>query len=310
MYIQLRLSYIKWITAATCVGMFIVLIAGALVTKTESGRGCGDDWPLCNGKFLPAYTWESMIEYSHRAVSGVVGILVLLTFIAIIRKYGRRSEAYIYASGIAFFTVLQAILGAMAVKWEQSSIVMALHFGFSMLAFTFTLLTFQVVRRGVESHHNNVDVSHSFTRFSWLFTVYSYIVVYIGAYVRHTDSSGGCSGWPLCNNEVIPELSGATGIAFVHRLAALLLFVLIAWMAVKGVKEFGIRSELGKLSSYSLLLVLLQIFSGAFVVLSMSNENLYVFASLVHTSLIAALFAILSYISIRTWQQRSSKARQ
>ena len=55
---------LKWLTLLTCIGMFLVLIAGVIVTKTDSGRGCGDDFPLCNGKFVPAYTLESIIEYS------------------------------------------------------------------------------------------------------------------------------------------------------------------------------------------------------------------------------------------------------
>ena len=59
----MRSLQVKWLAAATSIGMFLVLVNGALVTKTESGRGCGDDWPLCNGKFVPAYTLESMIEY-------------------------------------------------------------------------------------------------------------------------------------------------------------------------------------------------------------------------------------------------------
>ena len=68
----------------------------------------------------------------------------------------------------------------------------------------------------------------------WFITIYTYIVVYIGAFVRHTDSSGGCVGWPLCNGEFIPELTGATGIAFIHRVAAMLVFLLIVWITILG----------------------------------------------------------------------------
>nr|WP_256719753.1 COX15/CtaA family protein [Paenibacillus glucanolyticus] len=110
------------------IGMFFVLLAGALVTKTGSGRGCGDDWPLCNGKFIPAYTLESMIEYSHRMIAGVVGILVLVTYIVIRKYYGSHKEARYYAGGTLLFTVIQALMGAAAVMWPQQPAVMALHF--------------------------------------------------------------------------------------------------------------------------------------------------------------------------------------
>lgn len=303
----MRFLNIKWLAISTSIGMFVVLIAGALVTKTESGRGCGDDWPLCNGKFVPAYTLESMIEYSHRAVTGIVGIIVLLTFIAVYREFGRRSEPFIYASGVAFFTVLQAILGMMAVKWEQSSAVMALHFGFSMLAFSCTVLLLLRLRRKPSNEETPGIVRSGFRKLVWGSTIYSYLVVYTGAFVRHTDASGGCVGWPLCNGEIIPELSGAAGIAFGHRLAALLVLVSLIWVAAESNRAYRQLAEIRKLSNLSLVLVVLQIFSGAFVVTTLGSANWYVFASLVHTSIIAGLFAILSYLCIRVWQLRDRR---
>lgn len=296
---------LKWLTIVTCLGMFLVLIAGILVTKTESGRGCGDDWPLCNGKFIPAYTLESIIEYSHRAISGIVGILVLLTFIGIYRKFGRRSEPYVYAGGALVFTVVQAILGAMAVVWEQSSAVMALHFGFSLLAFTFTLLlVLRVWRHTEETLSKNIKgkVQPYYRNLVWFVTIYTYVVVYIGAYVRHTDSSGGCSGWPLCNGEVIPELLGSTGIAFIHRVAAMLVFLLILWIAILGKRQYSKIPEIGTMSMFALILTILQVLSGAWVTMVLSSETMYIWAGLIHTMIIAALFAVLSYMCIRAWQ--------
>ncbi len=307
----MRSLNIKWLALATSIGMFIVLVNGALVTKTESGRGCGDDWPLCNGKFVPAYTLESMIEYSHRAITGIVGILVLLTFIAVYRAYGRRTEQYRHASGIAFFTVLQAILGAMAVKWEQSSAVMALHFGFSMIAFTFTVLLLLVIRREGRAPTAKPEATSTHTvdkRFRllvWVTTIYSYIVVYIGAFVRHTDSSGGCEGWPLCNGKVIPELTGAEGIAFIHRIAGLLLFILLIWLAVSANRHYRHIVEVRRIGNLALLLVVLQVISGAFVVTTLASANWYVLSSLIHTGIIAVLFSALSYLCIRVWQLRN-----
>ena len=132
--------YVKLLTVLTCIGMLLVLIAGVLVTKMDAGRGCGDDWPLCNGKFIPAYTLESLIEYNHRLISGIVGILVLITFVAVLRSMKERRDAIFYASSALIFTVVQAILGAMAVVWPQSDPVLALHFGISLIAFASTML--------------------------------------------------------------------------------------------------------------------------------------------------------------------------
>src|SRR2546423_1445367 len=58
------------------VGMFLVLVMGATVTSTGSAAGCGRSWPLCNGQFVPELATATLIEYSHRAVTGVEGLLV------------------------------------------------------------------------------------------------------------------------------------------------------------------------------------------------------------------------------------------
>lgn len=298
------LKRLKWLSMASCIGMFIVLIAGALVTKTESGRGCGDDWPLCNGKFIPAYTIESIIEYNHRAVTGIVGIVVILTFIAVYRAYPRRSEPFIHAVGVLFFTILQAILGAMAVVWEQSSAVMALHFGFSMLALTFTLLLAAVIWRKEKPSAASEGIQPAFRWLVWISAFFSYTVVYLGAFVRHTESQAGCLGWPLCNNEVIPELTGATGIAFMHRVAALLLLIIIVVMTVHGLRKYSHVHEIRRLTIISFVLNALQIFSGAFVVWTMHMPNAYLFSSMFHTTIVSAAFAVMCYLGIRTWQLR------
>ena len=39
---------------ATAISVFAMLVLGGVVRVTESGLGCGDDWPLCDGRWLPA----------------------------------------------------------------------------------------------------------------------------------------------------------------------------------------------------------------------------------------------------------------
>jgi cytochrome c oxidase assembly protein subunit 15 len=286
------LNRLAWIT---CLGMFLVLVMGTLVTKTESGRGCGDDWPLCNGKFVPDYTLSSVIEYSHRFVTGIEGLLVLSVFIMVLSRFKRR-DAIFYASSALFFTMVQAVLGAFAVVWPQSAPVLALHFGFSLLAFVSTLLLALVVRDGKVDQAERNLISVGFQRLVWITWIYCYIVVYVGAFVRHTESSGGCIGWPLCNGEVVPEISGAQGIVFIHRLAALLLFVLIAVIAYRAVNSKQ-GSRVRKVSLWILYLAVLQVLSGAFVTYALGTDW-YLTAGMVHALIIACLFGALSYLGV------------
>nr|WP_248930977.1 COX15/CtaA family protein [Paenibacillus hamazuiensis] len=275
--------------------MFLVLLMGALVTKTESGRGCGDDWPLCNGKFVPAYTIESMIEYSHRFVAGIAGLLMLAaTILAFMAT--RRKDARWYAIGGLFFTFLQAILGAMAVMWPQSSPVLALHFGFSLLAFSFTLLLALCFSKR-QTDPSGISMPGGFRWGIWMIALYCYGVVYLGAYVRHAEASGGCLGWPLCNGQVIPELSGETGIVFTHRIAALGLLILLLLLWRTAAKLYKRTDSVYGAVKWSVILVVAQILSGGLVTLTMGYDW-YLLASLLHTTLISILFGVLSYLTV------------
>lgn len=303
--ISFRYRLLAW---TSFIGMFLVLLAGALVTKTDSGRGCGDDWPLCNGKFIPAYTLESMIEYSHRMVTGIVGIVVLVTFLYTWRRLKHHREALGYAGGTLLFTIVQALMGAAAVKWPQQPAVMALHFGISLLAVASSMLL--VVWSYRMNNRTEKTPSASIPRYvysvAWGIWIYCYGVVYLGAYIRHMEADGGCMGWPLCNGQLIPYLSGASGIVFAHRVTAAILFMLIAAfdVLVRRSTSKQLHSGLRTGAVYALVLVAGQIGSGGLLTVTMNNENVYLFTSLLHNVLATVLFAVLTDIAIRSWKHR------
>jgi len=55
-----------------------VILWGALVRATGSGAGCGRHWPQCNGEVLPqSPTTATLIEFTHRATSGIALLLVV-----------------------------------------------------------------------------------------------------------------------------------------------------------------------------------------------------------------------------------------
>ncbi|MBH5319206.1 heme A synthase [Paenibacillus sp. GSMTC-2017] len=299
---------------AACIGMLLVLLAGALVTNTESGRGCGDDWPLCHGKFIPAYTLESMIEYSHRVVSALEGILVLGVAIAVYRKYKKNREdfreALFYSGSALFFTVVQALMGAAAVMWPQSPPIMAIHFGISLIAFAATMLLVIWTYRVKDGRQKTFVVPKAIYPRALIVSIYCYVVVYLGAFIRHTDSAGGCEGWPLCNGEVIPELSGATGAVFIHRIAALILGLMVAGLYLY-IKKVTVSEEgLTKPTGWVLALIIIQVFSGALLTATIGDANVFIFTSLLHNVIVVILFGILMDVLIRSWRFREGRKNQ
>jgi len=285
---------LKTLAILTTIGILLVVMAGALVTKTGSGEGCGANWPLCHDRLIPENpTPETIIEYTHRLVTGVVGLLILSFSIWMAIKYRHIREIRFVIYSAIFFLLLQSALGALAVLYGQSSAIKALHFGFSLLSFASILLLCIYVFQLTNKQALPSSLATSKTRlYLLLLFVYTYIVVYIGAYVRHTGSSMGCAGWPLCNGQFIPELTGQTGIQFGHRIAALLLFIFFVAFYIHTKKHLRQDIILYRGSLWLALLCFLQVLSGGLLILS----GIHLIPSLIHAFLISILFGILCYL--------------
>ena len=135
----------KWLAVAATVGMFIVLLMGATVTNTGSSEGCGKSWPLCHGEFIPEYAFETMVEYSHRLVTGVEGLLILGMSVTAFPLRRRYPELKALIPLTLFTLVLQSGMGAWAVKYPQTPPVMASHFGISLVCFASVFLVMRVL---------------------------------------------------------------------------------------------------------------------------------------------------------------------
>ncbi|MBT2697692.1 heme A synthase [Bacillus sp. ISL-40] len=285
---------LKWLAVATTIGMIFILIGGALVTKTDSGMGCGRSWPLCNGKFLPLeITPELVIELAHRLVSGVVGMMVLVLSVWSWKAIGHIRETKFLSFLSFFFLLLQALIGAAAVKWGQSGFVLALHFGISLVSFSavllLTLLIFEIDKR-FDAEKLYIDKRMGFHIVG--VSIYSYLVIYTGALVRHTKSSLVCRDWPLCLNDA-PSLPSNLyeWVQMGHRAAAGLIFIWITYILYLTVRHYKNQKVLYWGWIISFILVSLQVIAGALIIFS--SLNLYI--ALLHAFFITCLFGVLSY---------------
>jgi len=90
-----------------------VVAWGAFVRATGSGAGCGRHWPTCNGAVVPrAPGVETVIEFTHRATSGVALVLVAGLLAWALRAFPRGSPARRAAWASAVFLVVEALVGA------------------------------------------------------------------------------------------------------------------------------------------------------------------------------------------------------
>jgi heme a synthase len=274
--------------------LFVMLLMGALVTNTGSGNGCGASWPLCKGTFMPDWDYKAIIEFSHRAVSGIGGFMTLL--LAGWTWFGLRSRPLVgrLAAGALGVVIFQGMLGAAAVLWPQPKTVLALHFGISLLCFALVLLVTALLMQPDREKVPPRAPDPRFRRWVWTVAIFAYGVVYLGAYVRHMKASPACLGWPLCNGQLVPALYGPVGINFAHRVAAALLALMVVRLAVLARTLAAGRTDLRRAADLALLLVAAQVASGAVIALGQIN----LLTQMVHTAIISLFWGTLSYLAL------------
>src|SRR2546430_7294684 len=153
-----RYTLLAW-SAAVCTYLLIVL--GAIVRITGSGLGCGNHWPLCNGRlFPPLDDIGTVIEWSHRLVAALVTILVvtLAGYTVWLRRRTpfvspgltpgvRKPTAPLVALGLL---ILQILLGAITVKLELPPWTVILHLATATLLFATLLLVARESSEGAQ----------------------------------------------------------------------------------------------------------------------------------------------------------------
>lgn len=287
----------KTLGAVTSAGMFLVLVMGTLVTNSGSATGCGQDWPLCKGQFIPQFAVSTFIEFSHRAVTGVESMLVFALAIGALVFYRSRREMRFLVPAMIVFLIAQAALGALAVVYPETPAILALHFGVSLLSFASVLLTTLLIfELGRWDRLRDRPVNPAFSRMTWGLLVYCYVVVYLGAYVQHKQVQLACHQWPACNDGNPFPTNAAADIVFVHRFAAFLLVIGIAWLFYRARQQRAARPDLYWGSVAALVTVLMQALEGAFIVFS----QLDIFSTLMHGAFVALLFGSLCYLALHT----------
>src|SRR5688572_10948635 len=116
--------------------LLLVIVFGAWVRITGSGAGCGDHWPTCQGVVLPrSPSQATLIEYTHRITSGLLGMLTLLLPLWAFRSFPRGHAARRWSVYTLLLTGVEAAIGAGLVKAQlvaddasvARAVVVALH---------------------------------------------------------------------------------------------------------------------------------------------------------------------------------------
>lgn len=119
---------------ATFAAAFVLLIAGGLVTSTDSGLAV-PDWPLAYGQMFPPMVGGILYEHGHRMIAGVVGLMIAALAIWLWRVEPRpwvRRLGTVALIGV----VVQALLGGLTVILLLPPAVSIAHACLAQLVFS------------------------------------------------------------------------------------------------------------------------------------------------------------------------------
>ncbi|PER90953.1 COX15/CtaA family protein [Bacillus cereus] len=297
--------FIKCLAIITSIDLLCVLLGGALVTKTGSQQGCGKSWPLCNGELIPSnLSMETIIELSHRLVSGSAGILVTILCVLSWKYYSHVRETMPLIFFSILFLIAQALIGAAAVIWGQVSTVLALHFGISLISFAsvflLTILIFEVDKKS-NTCLLSLDKKMQFHIYG--VTLYCYLVVYSGALVRHEHASLSCPDFPFCSKNRWIPVQYHEWVQMGHRIAAIILACWILYATILAIRQYKDQAVLYCVWITCSIMVTLQGIVGILVIYT--EMNLYM--SLLHSFFISCLFALLCYLVMLSFRSNNHK---
>lgn len=220
------------VTALLTLGL---IVFGAVVRVTDSGLGCGNHWPLCNGTiFPPLDNLTAWIEWLHRLFAALIGVFGLITLGVAIRAYRRQNRRVLsFTLVAAALFVVQSTLGAIVVVFDLPPTMVTLHLGTAMLLLASLLLAavLAAYRPTVHYHADRV------TSLTYLTAILSLVIILTGALVRGSGATLACVDWPLCNGQVFPVDQGEWAlIHMIHRysVAALgLSLLLLVWFVLR-----------------------------------------------------------------------------
>lgn len=279
---------------------FVLIVAGGMVTSTDSGLAV-PDWPLSYGMFFPPMVGGIFYEHGHRMIAGAVGIMTLLLATWLWRREERQ---WVRRLGIiAVVTVgIQALLGGITVLWLLPPAVSSSHLGTAMAFFGIVTTLALVTSRGWVNAPPAATTAKPATlpRLALITTAAAYVQILLGATIRHTGAGLACPDFPLCDGSFFPALSSAAvTLHMSHRVGAVIVTALVLLLAERAWARHPEIAALRRPALAALTLVGLQILLGALTVLS----GLSVFIATAHVAGGALLLCSLVVLTLRVHQR-------
>jgi heme A synthase len=236
------------LAVVTAIFAYLQIALGGAVRVSGSGLGC-PDWPLCHGKPYPPANVHSIIEYSHRTVGSVTGVLIIATVILAWLVWRERRPVVAWLATASLIGVVgEGLLGAGVVANELAAWLVLIHLGLAMIILGFLVATV------VMSMPPWPGVSDpGFRRLAAIAAGATYLLLLIGSTVVASGADTACHSWPLCGSGFTPDFAGFNAFTMLHRGSVLVIGALLVYVLLRATRVPGLRTAaLGTLVVFAL----------------------------------------------------------
>ena len=256
---------LPYLALGALIASIVQVTLGGVVRVTGSGLGC-PDWPLCDGRIIPVFERAPLVEFSHRVVATVVGLLTLAVAVQAWRRC--RDDLRIVVPGLVgvFLVLVAALLGAVVVWTELAWWVRLVHLGIAEGVVACMVVVTLVAWRtdGLASPVAQTPGS----RLDLLIPVSvvgAFIVILSGSYMVGYGAGSSCGVWPLCRGTLWPE-GTAYQIHMAHRLLSAVLGVVLVGSAIMAFRRSARIPGLGPAAWLVIAALAGQVLLGAWTV--------------------------------------------
>jgi len=296
----MRLRLFPTLALITALLTVVLIVLGGVVRVTDSGLGCGDHWPLCNGTiFPPLDNITAWIEWMHRLLALLIGLFGLASLIVAIRDYRKQKRAVLAATiaAAALYSV-QDLLGRAVVLNELNPVLVTVHLATAMLLLGFLLVAATLAGYVPKQHY----ARDRFTALALITAALSFVIILTGAFVRGSGATLACLTWPACNGEIFPFDQGTLAIIqMMHRFAVVALGISLALLVWSAWTSRSGRAR--TLATLALVAYLCQAGVGAMVVFSRA-EDIWGAAHVGFAAVTWALLIVLSVVETSNTAER------
>jgi heme A synthase len=248
----------RWLAVVTALSAYAQISLGAAVRVSGSGLGCGNDWPLCQGRIVPPLSTHAIVEYAHRTVGSLTGLLLIATLVVgwVTFRQVRPRVVWLVAAA-AGTIVVEGLLGALVVFKNLAGMLVLAH-----LAVALALIGLVIAAAILATPVGGTTTNRTPQRLTAAAVGLTYVLLLTGAGVVANRADDTCTSWPLCGGGVRLDLSGIALYATLHRLAAGIVGLFLLYTLAIVVIRFRSVPYLATTAVVTLVLLLSQIVIG------------------------------------------------